>query len=346
MTVTLTAKHDVSKSDDNDNETCCSDKECDHTESLVKHLIKQPCSEDKKTEEKTKTNMNTCDEIYYEQTKKLFTYKEAPGFIKHNSFILSGYRGILNSQLCMESIFWWTNETINIWSHIFGFALFIGVTVRDVVSLDVYAHFGDKVIVAFVLLCFQICMLLSALYHTFSCRSERDCDLFLSFDLFGIALSLLAIYTSGIYYAFWCDPGHLKFYTLTITFIFAIAMLLHVPSFNVNSNVKMLVFVAWAAYGVVPTVHWAIHMGWFESPLVCLLLPRVVGMYVISGSAFFIYITKVPERFCSGKFDYFGHSHQWWHVFVVAALYYWHCTGMVYLEYRFNHACASHATLI
>jgi hypothetical protein len=26
MTVTLTAKHDVSKSDDNDNETCCSDK--------------------------------------------------------------------------------------------------------------------------------------------------------------------------------------------------------------------------------------------------------------------------------------------------------------------------------
>jgi predicted membrane channel-forming protein YqfA (hemolysin III family) len=69
-------------------------------------------------------------------------------------------------------------------------------------------------------------------------------------------------------------------------------------------------------------------------------------MYVISGLAFFIYITKVPERFCSGKFDYFGHSHQWWHVFVVAALYYWHCTGMVYLEYRFNHACASHATLI
>lgn len=111
-------------------------------------------------------------------------------------------------------------------------------------------------------------MFLSALYHTFSCRSERDCDLFLSFDLFGIALSLLAIYASGIYYAFWCDSLLLNFYIFTITIIFAIAMLLHVPRFNVGPNVKMLVFVGWAAYGIVPTLHWAIHMGWFESPLV------------------------------------------------------------------------------
>jgi Haemolysin-III related. len=43
------------------------------------------------------------------------------------------------------------------------------------------------------------------MYHTFSCRSERAFTCFLSFDLFGIALSLLAIYMSGIYYAFWCD---------------------------------------------------------------------------------------------------------------------------------------------
>lgn len=57
---------------------------------------------------------------------------------------------------------------------------------------------------------FQICMSLSAIYHTFNCRSCRDCDIFLTFDLFGIALSLLAIYTSGIYYAFWCDSVSIK----------------------------------------------------------------------------------------------------------------------------------------
>lgn len=47
-------------------------------------------------------------------------------------------------------------------------------------------------------------MLLSSMYHTFSCRSERDFWSFLTYDLLGISLSLLAIYLSGIYYAFWC----------------------------------------------------------------------------------------------------------------------------------------------
>lgn len=52
----------------------------------------------------------------------------------------------------------------------------------------------------------QVCMILSSLYHTFTCRSERDAHCFLLYDLFGIAISLYAIYVSGIYYAFWCDP--------------------------------------------------------------------------------------------------------------------------------------------
>ena len=47
-------------------------------------------------------------------------------------------------------------------------------------------------------------MILSSVYHTFSCRSEKDYWCFLSFDLFGIALSMLSIYMSGVYYAFWC----------------------------------------------------------------------------------------------------------------------------------------------
>lgn len=52
-------------------------------------------------------------------------------------------------------------------------------------------------------------------------------------------------------------------------------------------------------------------------------------MYLISGTAFLIYITKVPERWFIGKCDYLGHSHNWWHFFVVAALYYWHNTGLL-----------------
>lgn len=32
-----------------------------------------------------------------------------------------------------------------------------------------------------------------------------------------------------------------------------------------------------------------------------LLLPRVMGMYLISGVAFLIYVTKFPERLLTGQ---------------------------------------------
>lgn len=129
---------------------------------------------------------------------------QAPAYLQFNPFIRKGYRNMLPSNLCWESIFWWTNETVNIWSHIFGLFLFIALSVNDIAFLKIHAHFVDKLIVGALLVCFQICMCLSSFYHIFCCRSEKDYECFLTYDLFGIALSLLAIYISGIYYAFWC----------------------------------------------------------------------------------------------------------------------------------------------
>nr|CAH7751470.1 unnamed protein product [Callosobruchus chinensis] len=336
MTVTITAKHHDVATDDNDNETCCTTEEKmhlqDHTQSLLDDL---PPVEEKEciTEEVA------YDGIYYEKSRKLLEFQDAPEYLKHNPFILKGYRQMLNTDLCISSLFWWTNETINIWSHIFGLVFFVCLTVYDFMILRIQATWGDKIIVAIFLACFVSCMGLSALYHTFSCRSEVDCYRFLTYDLFGIALSLLAIYTSGVYYAFWCETDLQMFYLTSVTLIFVVAMILQIPSLNIDPNVKMIVFVAWGCYGVIPTIHWTFKMGGLDNPVVKLLLPRVLGMYCISGTAFLIYITKIPERFCAGRFDFIGHSHNWWHLFVVLALYYWHNSGIVYIDYRLNHAC-------
>ncbi|KAL0280919.1 UNVERIFIED_CONTAM: hypothetical protein PYX00_002071 [Menopon gallinae] len=275
----------------------------------------------------------------------LLSYNDAPSYLQFNPFIKTGYRGYLSTRMCIESIFWWTNETINIWSHIFGWMLFLGLTLYDLLLLNIHASVTDKFIVGMLLVCFQVCMILSSLYHTFSCRSEKDYWCFLTYDLLGISLSLLAIYLSGIYYAFWCHKDWQNFYLSTVLLIFLFAMVLQMPRFNISSNLKLLVFVAWAAYGVVPTFHWTVVMGGMDNPVVQLLLPRVLGMYAISSVAFIIYITKVPERFFSGKVDYIGSSHQWWHFFVVLALYYWHNTGIKYVEYRMNHGCSTNLTL-
>lgn len=280
-------------------------------------------------------------DVSYYKLRQLLSYDDAPHHLRFNPFIRSGYRTILSTKLCIESMFWWTNETVNIWSHIFGWFLFIGLAYSDIVLLQMHASMIDKLIVGALLVCFQVCMILSSIYHTFSCKSEQSYECFLAYDLFGIALSLLGIFISGIYYAFWCNAELRNFYIITIGVIFTVAMILQIPRLKVPSNVKMLAFVAWAAYGVVPTLHWYIVMGGAESTMVKLFIPRVMVMYLLTGTAFLIYVTRIPERWFVGKVDYIGHSHNWWHAFVLAALYYWHNSGMKYVEFRMTHGCSA-----
>lgn len=45
-------------------------------------------------------------------------------------------------------------------------------------------------------------------------------------------------------------------------------MLMQVPKFNIDSHIKLMTFVGWAAYGVIPTLHWTIMMGGLENPIV------------------------------------------------------------------------------
>lgn len=224
----------------------------------------------------------------------MVAYDEAPEHLRFNPFIRTGYRTYLSARLCLESMFWWTNETVNIWSHILGLCVFLILAYYDTAMLQIQASTTDKVIVGMLLLSFQLCMIFSSIYHTFSCHSADSYDRLLAFDLFGIALSLLAIFMSGIYYAFWCNQVRTiacdggahphccltitlrslflqplrDFYMITIGVIFTAAMALQIPQLNVHSNVKMLAFVAWAAYGVVPTLHWYFVMGGTESTMV------------------------------------------------------------------------------
>ncbi|XP_068213350.1 progestin and adipoQ receptor family member 3-like [Palaemon carinicauda] len=182
------------------------------------------------------------------------------------------------NDILVTDVLWWTNETLNIWSHIAGFLVFLGLFVYDVTV--VYHEYlgteGDAVVASFVLICFMLCMLLSSLYHTLNSISEESCMKWLAYDVFGISASFLAIFLSGIYYAFWCPE---------------------------------------------------------------VFLPRIIMMYIISGSAAFVYVFKIPERYFPGRFDYIGASHQLWHLIIVVALVYWHQTGLEYAKFRLTFGC-------
>ena len=271
----------------------------------------------------------------------------------NNPFILGGYRTRVGFFGCMKSVFLLHNETINIWSHLIGFMFFAGLFVHDLVLvIPTVTDDGTQItktdfaILCTLLICYQATMVLSSLYHTFECHSSQEVsNACFALDILGITLGLMATYLSGIYYAFWCEPGWRDFYLCTVGGIFLVATSLHFAPAQYMSNEKFhttrtALFTLWAIYGIVPTIHWSWMQG--GGPVVGIMVPRILIMYALCGVAMFFYVTKMPERLMPGFVDIIGHSHQWWHVITFIALIFWHQTGLTFSMFRLKHGCANH----
>lgn len=63
-----------------------------------------------------------------QQEYRLVSYEELPEYMKENEFILNHYRSEWPLLHAFLSVFSWHNETINIWTHLLGFFLFLGLT--------------------------------------------------------------------------------------------------------------------------------------------------------------------------------------------------------------------------
>lgn len=66
----------------------------------------------------------------------------------------------------------------------------------------------------------------------------------------------------------------------SVTLIFVLAMVLQIPKLNVPYLVKMCVFIGWAAYGVLPTLHWTYTLGGFENPMVQVCVDLMVNRFL------------------------------------------------------------------
>lgn len=59
-----------------------------------------------------------------------------------------------------------------------------------------------------------------------------------------------------------------NFYIATIVVIFIVSMVMQIPRLKIKDNIKITVFVSWAAFGVIPTIHWYFEMGGSENTMV------------------------------------------------------------------------------
>lgn len=286
------------------------------------------------------SSANESTSVKFEEKKGVgLHFKQVPYFLRE-SFMHGGYRNRLTFMECIKSLFVMHNETINIWTAIIPLCVLC--------SLWIYTAFywqGEGVTwgcraVFLVYLSGAIhSFLASTLFHTFgSAMTEFAHDMLIRFDYSGIATLIAASFFPPLYYIFYCNPWIRNFYLTTISVLACIGGgLIMVPGDQKElRKLRVIVLASTAMFGFVPTIHFMVSCG-FPAPITRQVL-YIAGMYLSYGTGLFFYVSKIPEKLYPGRFDHYGHSHQWWHVWVTTAtfLHYFGCLHAMQLNQEYE----------
>ncbi|CAF1404372.1 unnamed protein product [Didymodactylos carnosus] len=275
--------------------------------------------------------------------KRFYNIDQVPAHLQTNSYILKGYRRDLSWYECVVSFFLFHNETLNVWTHFFGFGLFTFYLIRDFIwsehnnKLFSTANMDDYLMLLLYLLSVIFCMLSSTMLHLLSGCSAKIYSSCLQLDLLGIAIATLASICIELHLLFKCDLYTKYFYQTSAVLLIATIVFDHVlkPDNTINSTG----FIAVALAGFIPVLHW-IYVNGYNSNVQYFLL-HIMLFYAIFGVGIFFFRTKIPERFAPGCFDYMGASHQLWHIFSTVAFYWWYQHTVEFIKYHQTHACTT-----
>lgn len=285
----------------------------------------------------TENNSEQVDSI----KPRLCSFQELPSWAQDNIYIYTGYRVPTNSyKLCFMSLFYLSNETGNIYSHLIGCLIFFLIAFLSWENLFVTPSviWSDYFVVYTYIASAIICLGCSALFHLVSCHSEPVSKAWNKCDFAGIVFLIVGSFFPAIYYAFFCDYilqlVYLSVIILlgTVTLVFSVSNKYSTPKYRIH---RTGLFLALGLSGLVPALH-VIIKGGLEELNRSNLIPwfLLMGVLYISGAV--IYGLRIPEKWYPGFFDYWFHSHQIFHAFVVAAALF-HYVGIV-KAYEFVHS--------
>nr|XP_009627936.1 heptahelical transmembrane protein 2-like [Nicotiana tomentosiformis] len=181
----------------------------------------------------------------------------------------------------------------------------------------------------------MVCLVFSSVSHLFACHSHKFTLFFWRLDYSGISIMIICSFFAPIYYTFCCQPYWRFFYLTSITIVGILVIItLFAPAVTSGHfrSFRAGLFLAMGFSGVIPAAH-AVSL-YFHHPqvLVALVYEIAMGLLYAAGAVF--YVTRFPERWKPGAFDLVGHSHQIFHVLVVAAALAHSIATLVIMDWR------------
>ncbi|KAL8472881.1 hypothetical protein ACS0TY_029927 [Phlomoides rotata] len=204
------------------------------------------------------------------------------------------------------------------------------LTVRPITRWPFFAFLGGA----------MFCLLASSICHLLSCHSARMSYIMLRLDYAGIAALISTSFYPPVYYSFMCYPFFCNLYMGFITLLGIATILVSLlPVFQNPEyrNFRASLFFGMGVSGAVPILHKLI-LFW-DQPEALHTTGYEVLMGLLYGFGALVYAMRIPERWMPGKFDIAGHSHQLFHVLVVAGAYTHYRAGLIYLGWRDQQGC-------
>ncbi|KAJ0961411.1 hypothetical protein J5N97_000366 [Dioscorea zingiberensis] len=280
---------------------------------------------------------------------ELVGFDSLPNYLKDNEFILSSYRSEWPWKQTILSLFSIHNETLNIWTHLIGFLFFLGLSACTAMIFPLWSHsqvlsntnllslYESTARWPFYAYLFGVmfCLFTSSVCHLLSCHSEHCAYTMLRLDYTGISTLIVTSFYPLVYYTFMCDPFARNLYIGFITAFGVVTVLVSlVPVFQTPEfrSIRALLFFCMGVSGLVPILHKLMAFGHQPEAVITAVYEVVMGGFY--GLGVVVYAARVPERWMPGRFDIVGHSHQIFHVLVIAGAYTHYLATLTYLNWR------------
>ena len=245
---------------------------------------------------------------------------DIPEWLRDNDYIINGhpmptysYRRSFRLWQCLHM------ETVNIWTHLLGSAVFItiGGTFYQSISASPNLQWSKGDLFAFGVSIFAaaVCFGLSATFHTLRSHSYKVHHFWGKMDILGICLLALAGGMSMTFYAFYCSPAIQRAYWTINAISAGAAAAILFDTGGGGSKMRTLrggVYSLLAITAILPAFHSVGLTGWTRA---C----NEIGVHWYLAEALSLllgvslFVGRLPERLSPGTFDIWGHSHQLFH---------------------------------